>query len=413
MRGLRLLACGAAAAAVLAGSAAADVVRLRNGDILEGKAKDLGESVQVVSGASTVELPWASVEVIDRDATAAGDLAARRAQVKDDDARGLLALALWCGRQGLASEARDLAGKVAALDPENAGAREILGQQKADGAWKGGDALMEAKGFVRRGGTWVLKAEAEVQDRASARERAATEEEKRAARNLEALGDRSPAVRSYAAEALAAADPALRRRLFLVGVRHRNAAVRAASAAGLGVKGDEGVVRTLLQTAVKDSSPEVRASAASALRAVAIPEVARPLERALYAENATVRTYAAEALGVVGSRTSVETIIRRVHWVAGGSGRVNLQVVNQVSYISDYDVEIAQLAQIGDPIISQLREGVILDCKVFSAEGWDTEIERRAYTRALTSITGKDFGNDAAAWKKWWDSEGKKEYAAR
>lgn len=413
MRGLRILALGAAAAAIAGGTAAADVVRLRNGDILEGKAKDLGESVQVVAGASTVELPWAQVEVIDRAATAADDLAAKRAALKDDDAKGLLALAIWCRRQGLVEEARGLAEKVAALEPDNAGAREILGVQKTCCGGLKGDALLEAKGFVRRDGAWILKAEAEALDRAAARERAATEAEKQAARNLESLGDRSPAVRSYAAEALAASDPALRRRLFLVGARHRNAAVRAASAAGLGVKGDEGVARTLLQLAVKDASPEVRASAAGALKTLALPEVALPLEKALGSENPAVRTYAVEALGTIGSRTSVETILRRVHWVAGGAGRANLQVLNQVSYIKDYDVEIAQLAQIGDPIIDQLRDGVVLDCKVFSAEGWDTEIERRAYTRALGSITGKDFGNDLAAWRKWWEDEGKKEYAAR
>ena len=94
MRELRWLAFGAVATAVLAGPATADVVRLRNGDIVEGKAKDLGESVQVTSGATVVEMPWSAVEVIDREATAAGDLVARRALVKEDDAHGLLSLAL-------------------------------------------------------------------------------------------------------------------------------------------------------------------------------------------------------------------------------------------------------------------------------------------------------------------------------
>jgi tetratricopeptide (TPR) repeat protein len=412
------VAAGALLVGGLGGAASADVVRLRSGDILEGKATDLGESVRVVTGEATVELPWSEIKVIDRAATAADDLKARRAAVKDDDAKGLFALALWCQRQGMPEQAADLARKVVALEPANEGARAILGEQNvcpkcADcPEWKKGDALLSAKGFVARDGKWILKSEAEALDRRAAIDRQASDEEKRAAKLLESLGDRTPAVRTYAAEALASLDPALRRRLFLVGARHRNEAVRAASAAGLGLKHDEGVVRTLLQLAVKDPSADVRGAAAKSLRAVDVPEVASPLIRCLDAGSPAVRMAAADALGTMGTRTSVETLIRRVHWVAGPSNRANIQVLNQISYIGDYDVEIAQLSQIGDPIIMQLREGIVLDVKVFAAEGTDLEIERHAYVQALGNITGKTFGNDVKAWASWWTEEGRKTYAA-
>ncbi len=352
-----LLAGAAAAALFLGGSASADVVKLRNGDALEGSATDLGESVQVVSGKETLVLPWSKVSVIDRACSTACKPPA--------------------SEEGYRKAVADLA----------------------------------AKGFVARDGKWILKEEAEALDRRAALEKQASEEEKRAAKLLESLGDRSPAVAKFAAEALASVEPEMRRRLFLVGARHRNDAVRAASAAGLGRKGDEGVVRTLLQLAVKDGSPGVRAAAADSLKTVALPEIATPLIRALDSENAAVRMNAAYALDVMGSRRSVETLIRRVHWVAGPSNRANLQVLNQISYISDYDVEIAQLSQIGDPIVSQLREGVVLDVKVYGAEGTSIEIERRAYVHALEHITGKNYGSDVKAWATWWTESGKKEYA--
>jgi len=41
--------------------------------------------------------------------------------------------------------------------------------------------------------------------------------------------------------------------------------------------------------------------------------------------------------------------------------RANVTILNQVSYIQDFDVEIAQASQIGDPIVQTLRDGVILD----------------------------------------------------
>jgi hypothetical protein len=357
----RTILAGAAAGVLLFGGAAtADVVKLRNGDALDGRATDLGESVQVVSGEQTLVLPWSKVSVIEK-----------------TDKSSPSCQGGACPTGGFEKAAADL----------------------------------KSKGFVSRDGKWILKEEADALDRRAAIEKQATEEEKRAAKLLESLGDRTPAVAKYAAEALAAVEPDLRRRLYLVGARHRNEAVRAASAKGLGVKGDEGVVRTLLQLAVKDGDAAVRDAAAHSLKAVALPEIATPLIRTLDAGNASMRMNAAHALQVMGTRRSVETLIRRVHWVAGASNRANVQVLNQVSYISDYDVEIAQLSQIGDPIVSQLRDGVVLDVKVWGAEGTSIEVERRAYVSALEGITGKSFGSDVKAWASWWVESGKKEYA--
>ena len=78
-----------------------------------------------------------------------------------------------------------------------------------------------------------------------------------------------------------------------------------------------------------------------------------------------------------------------------------------MSYISDFDVEVAQAAQIGDSIVQVIRDGVMLDCRVLSAQEEWTETERRDYYTSLSRATGKDFGHDAVAWKKWWDGGGK------
>lgn len=396
---------------VLAGGvASADVVKLRNGDVLEGKARDLGETVRVVNDDGITELPWTSVEVIDLKGTAAEVFAARKSAVGSGDVKGLFSLALWSERQGLVDEARDLHKRVLELDPDHAASREALHQGRTEEGWKGGAELLRARGFVPYDGRWMLQAEADAARRLADSKRKVTDEEKRAAGLLESLGDANPRVRAFAAEALASVEPALQRRLWNVGIRHRNAAVRAAAAKGLGVKGDETVVRSLLRTAILDGDASVRQAAALSLKAVDLPDIAWPINRAMYSENARTRTYAAEAAGIMGSRRSVETLIRRVHWTAGPTSRVNIQVYNQVSYIRDFDVEIAQLAQIGDPIIGQLSEGVILDAQVYGAEGWETAVERRAYTTALANITGKDFGTDLAAWRKWWEDEGKTGY---
>ncbi|MEM7306526.1 MAG: hypothetical protein AAF682_07645 [Planctomycetota bacterium] len=51
------------------------------------------------------------------------------------------------------------------------------------------------------------------------------------------------------------------------------------------------------------------------------------------------------------------------------TARSNLTVLNQVAYVQDYDVEIAQAASIADPVINVVEDGVILDVRpVVSAD---------------------------------------------
>jgi type II secretory pathway component GspD/PulD (secretin) len=57
------------------------------------------------------------------------------------------------------------------------------------------------------------------------------------------------------------------------------------------------------------------------------------------------------------------TVVLAPRLTAYAGQRANITVLNQVSYVSDFDVEIAQAAQIGDPIVQTLRDGVILDVK--------------------------------------------------
>ncbi|MCP3918265.1 MAG: hypothetical protein GY711_22165 [bacterium] len=51
------------------------------------------------------------------------------------------------------------------------------------------------------------------------------------------------------------------------------------------------------------------------------------------------------------------------------TARANLSVLNQVAYVQDFDVEIAQAASIADPIVAVIQDGVILDVRpVVSAD---------------------------------------------
>jgi len=60
------------------------------------------------------------------------------------------------------------------------------------------------------------------------------------------------------------------------------------------------------------------------------------------------------------------------------TSRANLSVLNQVAYIKDFDVEIAQAASIADPIVEVIQDGVILDVRpVVSADRRFVTLELR------------------------------------
>jgi hypothetical protein len=86
--------------------------------------------------------------------------------------------------------------------------------------------------------------------------------------------------------------------------------------------------------------------------------------------------------------------------------RANLTVVNQLSYIQDFDVEVAQTSFIADPIVGVLQEGVVQSVRVLATEQTFYTVERTAYHDAVNKLAGVDVGNDVKAWKQFWHENG-------
>jgi hypothetical protein len=73
-----------------------------------------------------------------------------------------------------------------------------------------------------------------------------------------------------------------------------------------------------------------------------------------------------------------------------------------MSFIQDFDVEVAQTAFIADPIVGIVQEGITLDVRVLATERVADILERRVIRRSLKKLTGVDLGDDPVAWMRWW-----------
>lgn len=391
------------------GAAMADTVRLRTGDLLEGKVEDLGDRLRVDAAGGAVSVRWKDVECVVAGRTAADAFAERRKSVSEKDAAGLYALGLWAARAGLAEESRASHEAALKADPEHAGAREALAQQKTGGEWLSGSKLLEAKGFVAHEGQWMLREEADLRARQADARRELSIDEKKVEALLDQAGRGPDAARKFAVDALAKIDAASILRPAYRALRKGEPGSRIAAAGILSrVKDDADVLRPLIRSAVMDRGREVRLAAAGALHTIGNPDVVKPIARAMWSQVPEVRANAAEALGEIGGAESIEWLITRCMSTGGPGPRNNFMVGSQITYISDFDVEIAQAAQIGDPIVQTIREGAMLDARVLNVREEFTISERRSIYRTLTRVTGKDLGEDAQAWKAWFDEEGRK-----
>lgn len=90
----------------------------------------------------------------------------RRAARLGRDAGGWWALARWARERGLEGSAAAAAQRVIELQPDHAGARALLGQERVGGAWLERDEARRAQGLVEHGSEWLKPEQAEALERA-------------------------------------------------------------------------------------------------------------------------------------------------------------------------------------------------------------------------------------------------------
>jgi hypothetical protein len=393
----------------------ADTVVLKSGLELHGAVTVRDTEVLVSCDGKTRTVPRDRVREIREGTSPAEEYARRAAALAEDDAAGWYRLGLWA-RENRLAKAKGAFEKVIAIDPDHRAARRELGYELVDGRWLDPQEAMREKGFVLAGGRWMLPAEADRLMRRGLMEQApVTEEHRKIAREIcAALKDDDVDIRAAAAEMVdelpdaALYDP-MRSLLLAPPVDTRVLAVKT-----LGRIGDRAALPHLIRTSMFDAQEEVRNAAFRAIKGFDDADVFYPYARALFSNEPLASIQAAKALGALGDMRGVDVILRKVSIALGEAGRANIMVGRQNSYIQDFDVEIAQAAAIGDPIVQTIRDGIILDAKVLGGYGTGYIVEQnRAYAGALQDLTGRDYGQDWKAWRRYADEQGYPRVAVR
>lgn len=109
-----------------------------------------------------------------------------------------------------------------------------------------------------------------------------------------------------------------------------------------------------------------------------IPSPTTPAMGGLDLAWAFIDGVSAQVLLRAAEKSSRVSIIQAPRVTAFNTQRANVAVLNQITYIKDFDVEVAENAAIGDPEIGTVQDGVVLDVRpVVSADRRYVTLELR------------------------------------
>ena len=383
-------------------AARADVVTTASGLTLEGSVERLADgSLVVLTDAGKTVVAAKDVRTHQ---TGDGPRTTWQREVKaaaPADAVAWYRLALRAEELKLPVEAREAHGKVVAASPDHAASRRALGHEKVDGAWLPSDEARRRRGFVLFAGEWRLPEEVEAAQATDTAPRvpapSADDARWRALIRDVASGDPARSEAARRAMAPATTKDLVAAALGVLG--DADPAVRRAACRLLGEWGDESALRALVFRGARDLDEGVRREAVLAAASFGHDDTAIPFVRALGSENLRLAANAAQAIGLLGDQRAAGYVVKRLE-SHGSSQRAYVSFLNQVSYVRDYDVEIAQASNIANPNIGLILEGTVLDVHVKGTEYTSTWIEP-ILVDTLSHLAGERFANAAQA-RAWY-----------
>ncbi|MCE9637907.1 MAG: HEAT repeat domain-containing protein [Planctomycetes bacterium] len=331
-----------------------------------------------------------------------------------DVAKEHFALGVWAKERNLVGEARAEFQAAVAADPSHEPAHAALGDARiADAAAPGGtrwvpyDEAMAAKGLVRRDDVWVLREEAAILDQPATEKARRREEHAKTEKLLRTYASGNVAQRKFAEQALGAVDDKYKVEPFAYALRSASEDLRVLAAKELGRLGNRRALAPLVRRALVDPSSVVREAALDAAKTIGDANLVAPFVKALESDSSDVRQNAARGIARIGDMRGVKFLIWRLEAHGGSGQRVFAFFGNQLSYIQDFDVEVAQTAFIADPQVGVIQEGIVLDVQIHSLDRVATWAEREVFHGSLVHMTeATGVKNEPGAWAAWWKEHG-------
>jgi len=330
------------------------------------------------------------------------EYAAKAASIQKGDAAAHYRLALWCKDRGLRMESIREMRVVVMLEPDHLASRRALGFEKVAGRWVSGKETMRAKGFVKHDGVWLTPEEYKhyAADEVAAQEARAARKTGNAA--VKMAWSKDARERARAMGIIEGIDAKHRLRPLAIAARINYPDVRLRAIKNLGGMNSTEALPPLYKRAIFDRDESIRKAAVEAIKATDAKGKIGPFVTALKSPFDSVRLHSVQALGALGDAGAVGPLVAR-YQVAGGSGQmVYLTQVNQVSYVQDFDVEVAQTSFIADPVIGVVQDGIVHAFRALSIDGFYEVYERPALAESLHALTGKDLGTDPGAWLEYY-----------
>ena len=389
--------------------ASGDILHLKSGGSVEGQIiADDGRAYKLRTVVGTITVPVAAVERLERKPSILGEYEKRRAAA-EDTAAAQVALARWCEEQDLRGPWRKHLLRAIELDPNCEPARTALGFVRVGGVWVDGRSLPQqvaggdGAAKTERGPTEVEdegKVVAAIQSQWTICIRALKKN------MLESAVERLQ--RKGRDKILAIEDPLAilpMARLLSTG----NWACRDVLVEVLSRFPQDEATMNLAVLALADPDAGIRRRALLDLKRREDPRVVPQFRRALSSDNDPLIRRAALGLGMLEAKSAVPELIdvltaQRRKWIEVPVRR----------YFGQYTTTFNSPTVISLGGVTQIRHAPMIGIESIGAAFVvvDSEYELRDVTvfrtealEALKRITGRNFGFDGAAWRRWYQEQ--------
>jgi hypothetical protein len=182
--------------ALVAASAAGDVVHLKNGRTLEGTVVERGDRIEIRTAHGSLYLSRDEVVRIEEKDTVEDVYRARRAKIANDDVEARFRLALWLRDEGHDKLARTELTEILELSPDHRGVHQSLGHVRFEGKWMTEEQALRSQGYVRHEGRWITAEEKALLERDQAYRARVVALQRRVDRLVRAMASPRPTVRA-------------------------------------------------------------------------------------------------------------------------------------------------------------------------------------------------------------------------